>query len=109
MERSANRSVLMRYLIVAAVVGLIATGCGAAPVETPSSCGELRAAWEAAGGPDANYAMQVRTVERANQLGASSVSRDDAVTCDVLFDEAYLAASCSAPDVPPAFRSCSGG
>ena len=97
-----------RINVAAAVLGLLASGCAAAAsAEEPASCVELREAWEEAGGPSANYAVQVWTVEQVTQLvGASDLTLFYSFSCNVLFDDAYSAASCSAPDIPPAFRSC---
>ncbi len=95
-----------RLLVAGAALGLLVTACGAASIEDTASCGELRSAWEDAGGPVANYSIQVRTVERVTELGAGDLPRDEALTCHVLFDDALAAAGCSAPDTPPAFRSC---
>lgn len=89
-------------------LGLLVAGCSSPSVGEPAaSCTELRTSWEEAGGPRANYAVQVRTVERVTELGGEA-DAGDRVACAALFDAAYRAANCSAPDVRPEFRSCAG-
>lgn len=99
----------MRLLGLAVLtLGLLVVGCSSPSLSEPaSSCEELRTSWEDAGGPRANYAVQVTTVERATELSGEA-DAGDRVACAALFDAAYRAANCSAPDVRPEFRSCSG-
>lgn len=110
MARANHRRATKRGLLISVVVfGFLAASCAAAPVEEPASCDELRRAWEEAGGPVANYSTQVRTVELVTELGGRGGPPAERVTCATLFDAAYTAATCSAPDTPPAFRSCAEG
>lgn len=99
----------VRLLCAAGVAfGLLLAGCATPAAEEPAgSCSELRAAWEDAGGPAANYSVQVTTVERVSELGADA-DAGERVACADLFDDAYTAANCSAPDLRPEFRSCPG-
>ncbi len=99
----------VRVLFAAVVaLGLFVAGCSNPSIEDPAgSCGELRTAWEDAGGPVANYSIQVTTVERATELRADA-DGGERIACADLFNAAYTAANCSAPDLRPEFRSCPG-
>jgi len=99
----------LRLLCAAGVAfGLLLAGCSSPSVEEPArNCTELRTAWEDAGGPRANYSVHVTTVERVAELGADADAGERAA-CANLFDAAYTAANCSAPDLRPEFRSCPG-
>ena len=93
---------------VAIALGLLIAGCSTPSAQEPAgSCDELRTVWEDAGGPIANYSVQVTTVERVTELGAEA-DPDERIACADLFDAAYTAANCSAPDLRPEFRSCPG-
>jgi hypothetical protein len=97
-------------LITGVALALVLAGCSSASIEEPASCGELRTAWEDAGGPIANYSVQVRTVERVTELGGSNdAGHGERAACAGLFDDALTAANCTAPDVRPEFRTCTEG
>jgi hypothetical protein len=100
-----------RHVLIAGVaLALVLAGCSSASIEEPASCGELRSAWEDAGGPVANYSVQVRTVERVTELGGNGeTGPEERATCAGLFDDAYAAANCTAPDVRPEYRYCAEG
>lgn len=99
---------MARHVLIAGVaLTLVLAGCSSASIEETASCGELRSAWEDAGGPVANYSVQVRTVERVTELGGNGeTGQEERATCAGLFDDAYAAANCTAPDLHPEHRYC---
>jgi hypothetical protein len=97
-------------LIIGMALAVLIVGCSSASIEEPDSCGELRSVWEDAGGPVANYSVQVRTVERVTELGRNiDAGHEERAACSGLFDDALTAANCTAPDVRPEFRTCTEG
>lgn len=108
MARSRAPRSLRLLWTAAFALALFVAGCSNPSIEEPAgSCGELRTTWEDAGGPIANYSVQVTTVERATELRADD-DVAERVACADLLNAAYTAANCSAPDLRPEFRSCPG-